>query len=509
MVDANRIREGLIARGLPPYVADGFVMNMRDESGLNPGINEVSPTVPGSRGGFGLYQLTGPRRTSYEQFASQRGVDPANVDAQLDFLVQELQGPERRAAQSIFAAQDAPSAAIAIARDFLRPAPEHLSRRMARYAGQTPESGGPMTPMQSQPEQDRPRGLRGLLSNPDLFDRLAIGLGGMTLNPNTALMQMSADRIAGRREERQTTESRNRTVEWLRSQPGGERFVQLVDAIGPVGALQAYQSEQSGTNLPSEIQSLTTQAQLAGLEPGTPEFQEFMLAGGGDPAAFRALDRQARAAGFEPGTPEYQEFMATRGAGLSEAAVLGARTDLGGAAAGAVAAGEEQIKRAFEAYDQASQAGRSISTMNEAIAAIDNGARSGLIENFLPNVTEASAALNNAMNRMGLDVISAVTFGALSEAEMRLAMETAAPRNLEPAALRQWLVEKRDAQAKAQEALLNAARYLSDPRNNIRDWIEMQSQRESPSAPPATPPAAPSGQRFRFNSEINDFEAAQ
>lgn len=237
MSEANRIRDGLIARGLPPHVADGFVMNMRDESGLNPGINEVSPTVPGSRGGFGLYQLTGPRRTSYEQFASQRGVDPSNADAQLDFLVQELQGPERRAAQSIFAAQDAPSAAIAIARDFLRPAPEHLSRRMARYASQTPESGGPMTPMQSQPEQERPRGLRGLLSDPDLLDRLVIGFGGMTLNPNTALMQMAADRISGRREERTSTETRNRTAEWLRTQGRDD----LADAVmsGALGGREA------------------------------------------------------------------------------------------------------------------------------------------------------------------------------------------------------------------------------------------------------------------------------
>lgn len=141
---ADYIRSGLQQRGLPPHVADAFVLNMQDESGLNPGINERNPIVPGSRGGFGLYQLTGPRRRAYEAFAAQRGVDPSDVDAQLDFLVTELQGPEARAAQSILSAPDTGTAAQAIVNDFLRPAPEHRQRRAARYAayqGQ-PASGG-------------------------------------------------------------------------------------------------------------------------------------------------------------------------------------------------------------------------------------------------------------------------------------------------------------------------------------------------------------------------------
>lgn len=135
-MDAAALRQGLIRRGLPAHVADGFIMNFQDESGLNPGINEIAPIVPGSRGGFGLYQLTGPRRVAYENFAKDRGVDAADPDAQLDFLMTELKGPEARAARSILAAPDAGSAAAAIARDFLRPSQEHLDRRVARYTGQ-------------------------------------------------------------------------------------------------------------------------------------------------------------------------------------------------------------------------------------------------------------------------------------------------------------------------------------------------------------------------------------
>ena len=104
----------------------------------------------------------------------------------------------------------------------------------------------PMQP-QPMPQQEQPRGLRGLLSNPDFLDQLSIGFGGMTLNPNTALMQMAVDRISGRREERQATETQNRTAEWLRSQNRDD----LADAVmsGALGGREAasiaYQQRQA------------------------------------------------------------------------------------------------------------------------------------------------------------------------------------------------------------------------------------------------------------------------
>lgn len=132
---ASYVRDGLLKRGLPSHVADAFVANFQDESGLNPGINEQNPTVAGSRGGYGLYQLTGPRRRAYEAYAQAQGIDPSNIDGQLDFMMSELQGPEAGAAKSILSAPDTATAAQAIVKNFLRPAPEHLRSRSARYAG--------------------------------------------------------------------------------------------------------------------------------------------------------------------------------------------------------------------------------------------------------------------------------------------------------------------------------------------------------------------------------------
>jgi len=133
--EAGAIREGLIARGLPEHVADAFVLNFQDESGLKTDINEAAPIVPGSRGGFGLSQWTGPRRVALEKFATERGTPTSDLDTQLDFLMYELEGPEAAAAEKILAAKDTPTAATAILNDFLRPAEEHRARREAKYLG--------------------------------------------------------------------------------------------------------------------------------------------------------------------------------------------------------------------------------------------------------------------------------------------------------------------------------------------------------------------------------------
>ena len=130
---ANVIRDGLIDRGLPEHVAEAFVINMRDESGLNPGINEKRPLVKGSRGGFGLYQLTGIRRRAYEKYAKRRGLELDSIDAQLDFLITELKGKEAKAFRTIMTKDTRGEAAAEIVREFLRPARSHRNSRANRY----------------------------------------------------------------------------------------------------------------------------------------------------------------------------------------------------------------------------------------------------------------------------------------------------------------------------------------------------------------------------------------
>jgi hypothetical protein len=73
-------------------------------------------------------------------------------------------------------------------------------------------------------------------------------------------------------------------------------------------------------------------------------------------------------------------------------------------------------------------------------------------------------------------VIQNTTFGALSEGEMALALDTALPTNLAPPELRQWLVEHKGAQEKLLSYVESAASYLSIPGSTIGQFIKDQKE---------------------------------
>lgn len=148
---------GLIARGLSEAQAKGIVANMIAESGLNPGVNEAAPVVPGSRGGYGLNQWTGPRRRAYEAFAADRGADLADWNTQLDFTLHELQTTEKGAYAALMAAGDPVSAARAYSERFLRPGVPHMDKRLAeaaRLGGVPVAANGLAPPSPAMPQQN-------------------------------------------------------------------------------------------------------------------------------------------------------------------------------------------------------------------------------------------------------------------------------------------------------------------------------------------------------------------
>lgn len=71
--------------------------------------------------------------------------------------------------------------------------------------------------VQEQAQPQRGGGLKGFLTNPDFLDTLAIGLGGMTMNPNVGVIEAAQSRMQNRAASRQDAQTRNKTVEWLRA----------------------------------------------------------------------------------------------------------------------------------------------------------------------------------------------------------------------------------------------------------------------------------------------------
>lgn len=117
----------------------------------------------------------------------------------------------------------------------------------------------------------------------------------------------------------------------------------------------------------------------------------------------------------------------------------------------------------------------SIGTINEALSAIDKGAQSGFVDKFFPSFRESTIALENAAQRMGLDVISATTFGALSEGELKLAMDTAMPKNLNPKELKKWLTDRKKAKTKLANELTKMAITLGKGKTTIAEYLEQNA----------------------------------
>lgn len=164
---------------------------------------------------------------------------------------------------------------------------------------------------------------------------------------NNRGVQAFASNVAGQRTE---LKAKNKTIDYLR-QNGMHQEADMVES----GALRAGDLMTTLANKrlvanqdPTAIRALKQQAELAGLKEGTPEYQSFMLNGGGLPSNFLALEQQALAAGLTKGTPEYQQFMLTRGKGdqafAAQAGKNDANIDTGGEAAHAVEAGKLTAK---------------------------------------------------------------------------------------------------------------------------------------------------------------------
>ena len=92
---------------------------------------------------------------------------------------------------------------------------------------------------------------------------------------------------------------------------------------------------------------------------------------------------------------------------------------------------------------------------------VEGGASTGIMEQWIPSFDAATSEFRAIANRLGIAVINSATFGALSEKELQLAMETGFPRSLQGPELIKWIDAKISAQTKMKNALYSKARSLT------------------------------------------------
>lgn len=115
------IAKRLLSEGYTREQAAGILGNFNVESGNNPRINEGGKVgAPLGVGGYGVAQWTGGRQKNLINFAKQKGLDPGSIDAQADFLIHELKGPEKKADASLRGAVSPEEAARRFVVDYER-----------------------------------------------------------------------------------------------------------------------------------------------------------------------------------------------------------------------------------------------------------------------------------------------------------------------------------------------------------------------------------------------------
>jgi len=319
------------------------------------------------------------------------------------------------------------------------------------------------------------RGVQKGLRNGNLMDRLALGFNTMRLEPDPNLAAGIRESMSDRRERTATVSDANRTVDMLRQMKGPDgkpipsamQAADLIEGGGPPAAiLQSFYQSQNKASTGLANRDYPNGLSVVTQNDGT---KKYMLNGVAitDPVKIQEAVQD---------TIRFDAELA----GSNRQAVL-------------------NQDRASDIYSKIGLSRNSIITTDRAIAAIDGGGLTGFLTNYLPDITLASAELGNAMDTMGLDIISSVTFGALSQEEMRTAMNIGSPRSLAPADLRQWLVDKKDAQQKAMAALTKAARWFSKPGNTLDGWFDQQAQA-------GANPAAPGDQFATMSAQdISDY----
>ena len=186
---------------------------------------------------------------------------------------------------------------------------------------------------------------------------------------------------------------------------------------------------------------------------------------------------------------------------VREVGVNGELTDTSGRTAGEQVKDKgrtEAVKRAVVQSDKAFEKLESINTnianLEEGINLIQNeGASTGVIADLLPTVRSSSIKLKNLQSRLGLDIIGAVTFGALSKGELDLALSTALPGKLPENELIQFLTEKRNAQVKLRDQITEFAQFTGAGDKTTAEWLEFKKQQKNTAQPSEAATNLPTG----------------
>lgn len=143
-------------------------------------FQEIAPTVKNSRGGWGWFQWTGPRRRAFEAYCDRHGYDRKADESQYKFLFLELKGPEAKAIAAVKAAGTLKQKVIAFELAFERAGVKHYDSRvrwamraLAAYQARGPVASPEPTIVPATPEETTMPGPAAVIAIPALLELLS------------------------------------------------------------------------------------------------------------------------------------------------------------------------------------------------------------------------------------------------------------------------------------------------------------------------------------------------
>lgn len=136
---------------------------------------------------------------------------------------------------------------------------------------------------------------------------------------------------------------------------------------------------------------------------------------------------------------------------------------------------EKAVTAGQDMFSRATSLDSMLYRLSEAYQALERGGKSGVFQQYIPAFSESTAALQNAATSLGIDIINSATFGALSEKELKLALQTGLPMSLGETELKDYIKRKVAAQAKLRDELLRQARTLTSGTMRYSEFTKSMS----------------------------------
>lgn len=320
---------------------------------------------------------------------------------------------------------------------------------------------------------------------------LAMAFNSMRLEPDAQLTAALSKQLEGIQKASATTKTQQYVVQWLRDN-GYEKYIPL-----------AMQDPKMAAEIAKQIAQKELKPDVA-LSYSTPRVDQ--------------ETNQVFVIETNPNTGTTRRINVEDAKGLSEKDKAKIESDARLLESDIA----EAQKKGSEFFQKAQSLDSQIAKYTAALDTLDRGAATGWWNEYFPTFKAATQEFQMIANSLGIDIINSATFGALSESELKLALQTGLPDNLNEEETRALIKRKIAAQAKLRDQLYEDALMLSrggmgfnqfkrERATSRLDEINRQrasgTQATTQSAPaPAPAPAPQGGTVLRFDRNGNPIQ---